>query len=148
MISTCKTSKVKKTCVNGSYTVEVSLIMPIILGVIILILYVCIYLHDKAVIEYVCLNECLKMSQENNVSPLLHNDISETIDNQIARGTIADWRTNVNIGITDTEIVIVVDSVMGHSQGLVDNLVTENVFSCHVENTELIDSEPDEIKIR
>ncbi|MBO4904703.1 MAG: pilus assembly protein [Lachnospiraceae bacterium] len=37
---------------NGSFTVEAALIMPLILGVIVLFIYICLHCYDRCVTEY------------------------------------------------------------------------------------------------
>lgn len=72
----------------GSFTIELSLIMPIILAVILLIVYLGIFNHDKAVIEHACYVSLRRAIDDNEIT----SEICEEIfDEEVKGGIIGKW---------------------------------------------------------
>lgn len=116
--------------VSGSYTIELSLIMPILLGIIILCIYMLLYVHDIAVMEYAVTRACIQYDFYN--SNYVETDVEDCIKNEISKSCIGKWNSSINIDADYDEIVVSVQGVMIHSQGLVDNLVWKKPFTISV----------------
>lgn len=75
----------------GSYTIELSLLMPIILLVILLIVYLTIYNHDKAVIEHACYISLRRAIDDDELSSKICEEI---FDEEVKGGIVGKWNIN------------------------------------------------------
>ena len=51
---------------KGSLTIELSLIMPVILGLFVVMIFTGFILHDKCIVNKACLSAALRGSQETD----------------------------------------------------------------------------------
>lgn len=73
---------------KGSYTIEASLLMPLIIGTIIILLFISFYLHDNAVIKEGTIILANKYTNERNLSneeikQRLQEDCQQAILNKV-----------------------------------------------------------------
>lgn len=88
--------KNRKRWLKGSYTVEASFLLPMILSVIVLIIYLSFYLHDRAVLSSAAYTAALRGSQMragDNVAGDVSAQAQELIRNRLL-GT-SDVETDV-----------------------------------------------------
>ncbi|KAB1438631.1 hypothetical protein [Candidatus Galacturonibacter soehngenii] len=74
--------------VKGSYTLEASLLMPLIIGTIVILLFISFYLHDNAVIKEGAIILANKYTNEKNLSnseikQKLEQDCEQVILNKV-----------------------------------------------------------------
>ena len=134
---------------EGSYTVEAALVMPFVLGVILLVLYLAIYTHDKVVMEYAILKVCAfckeyinseKSDGLNGINSSggiswLEAYSEEIMDAEIERGTIGRWEKQVNISIEEGSLKVNIEGRMGNSQGLLNNILSGRIFVVNISNS-------------
>ena len=115
----------------GSYTVEISLIMPFVLGIILLIIYIGMYIHDKSVMEYAVIKGLVNFENEYNIGMELQT--IDLVESEINSGCIARWDYMTDVQLTDDEVSICVEGQMQHTQGLI-NMITDNgIFRIRLE---------------
>ena len=133
---------------RGSYTIEASLLMPIVLGIILLIIYLSIYIHDKAIIEYEIVNAGLNsISCDREI--LGETDIRNELEDNIHKHTFGRWNIDITVDEDiDGRIYISVEGLMGYSQGLIRRLITEKLFYVKTSSEYLRVKESEWIKAR
>lgn len=115
---------------KGSYTIELSLIMPIILGVIMLCLYMTVYVHDRVVMEYVVTKAQLDYQEQMDTKS--RKEIEESVSQEIEKLCIGRWKTKINVRITGNKVSINVEGIMLQSQRLIDNIIENKIFAIKV----------------
>ena len=89
----------KKLRLKGSYTVEASFLMPMILTVIVLIIYLAFFLHDRALLQSAAYTSCLRgsqMTEGEDVYAQVEKSSRELIRNRLlATGSV---ETDIEIG--------------------------------------------------
>ena len=119
----------------GSYTVEISLIMPFVLGIILLIIYIGMYIHDKSVMEYAVIKGLVSFENESNIGMELQT--VDLVESEINSGCIARWNYETDIHLTDDEVSICVNGQMQHTQGLINMVIDNGMFRISLERTRM-----------
>lgn len=113
---------------KGSYTVEISLIMPVVLSVILLILYFSIYVHDRCVIEYAIIKVTAGTYDIVEYDDLIY-EAEYMIGNILDKCLIASWDWDTDVEGGEKEFRLIVKANMRHSQGLISGYVLDRLFS-------------------
>lgn len=113
---------------RGSYTVEAAITIPIVIGVILFVLYICIFSYDRVVIHHAIVSELYKDVEEEE-DAIISEQITESVSNKIRNNVIANWEVEVNTEIDTTSIVVSVNAYMNHSQGLISMLIDNKMMS-------------------
>jgi len=126
--------KITKTCLSikykGSYTVEISLIMPIVLGVIFVCIYLCFFVHDRAVMEYACTKSLLEA--ERYSEPVSDYDLEQIIESELIKGLAGRWDYTITIAYDNDCVEIVLNGKMGESLKLPDVVADSGLFGIEV----------------
>lgn len=122
--------KYLKLKVNGSYSIEISLIMPIVIGVILIILYLSMYIYDKCVFEY-ALTKILAYTYSTDEYARLATDVDDILLEVLDSNTIMQWDIAIVTSDYDGEISVEVTANTKYSQGLIDSIVSNNLFKIH-----------------
>ncbi|MCR5686653.1 MAG: pilus assembly protein [Lachnospiraceae bacterium] len=85
---------------EGSFTIEASLIMPMILGIIVMLIYFAMAAHDRCVIEHVC---CLASSEAAG-GEKSDEEAAALADEELDRRLICTWDTDITV-YSDEEYV-------------------------------------------
>ena len=108
---------------KGSLTIELTLIMPFILGLFILIIFSGFILHDKCMVNKACLSAALRGSEEDEDDQAI-NRAYEALDEVIPDHLIGKWNysTQVDIGEDEVRIIFHGDTCIGG--GLVNRVLS------------------------
>ena len=110
---------------KGSLTVELSLIMPLVLGVLILIIFLSFYLHDTCAIERIGYT-CLLNGIENGYSK---EEIINDFDSETETGLLGNWNIKRDIRFSDDSANITVNGTMLWDSRLMFGLINSKVFT-------------------
>jgi len=91
--------KNNKKWLKGSYTVEASFLLPVILSVIVLVIYLSFYLHDRAVLSSAAYTAALRGSQMKEGSDIagdVTKQAEELIRNRLLGTTEVETRVESN----------------------------------------------------
>ena len=143
----------KRSKYSGSFTVEAAFVMPVVLGIILLILYLCIYTHDKAVMEYAAIKACERCCEEakknkDEDSGYLTGLAREQIEEITDKGLIGNWDEDVKVSFEGEEIKASIYGRMGNSQGLMESILQGKIFSIRVSCKEVLVNEYEWIRAR
>ena len=124
----------------GSYTVEMSLIMPLVLGVTVLVIYAAMYSHDLVVRDYNII-KAINDECKDNISQVYEGSIRKRIEDNVSDKTAAKWYDEIEVDIESDNkkesINIDVKGSMSYSQNYIANLTNGKVFGirnriCHM----------------
>lgn len=116
----------------GSYTIELSLIMPIILVVILLIVYMGIFNHDKAVIEHACYVSLRRAIDDNEIT----SEICEEIfDEEVKGGIVGKWVIDRKAEYDEeaSKVMIKASSKMHMREGITTSVLRDKFLSYETE---------------
>lgn len=133
-----KVEKVLKTFgkYEGSYTIEISLIMPIVLGVILVCIYLCLFVHDRTVMEYACTKALLEA--ERLPKEMSNADLTDIIDYELQKGLVGKWNYVVSSQYEEDCVEIVLKGKMGVSQKLLYIVADVDLFDIEVHRKGII----------
>jgi hypothetical protein len=159
--------------VEGSYTVEAALIFPCIFFVIIGLMYLGFYMHDKVRIQAIIDETVIKgralIRTETNIKTglldyeayyergifyFINNDIQEKqnhvydyIQNQLSRGFFIASVENINVTVTNSNISIKVNASMDFPYVDIERLFLESGLSVQLVNNSDIQNPVEFIRI-
>lgn len=116
---------------KGSYTVEAAIIIPAVIGVILFVLYICIYSYDRIAIHHAVLAE-LYSDMENMSEDDKREYLTESISGKIRNNTIADWEIEIHIEIYEDVTIVDLNGHMGNNQSLLASLVNTDYMGVKI----------------
>lgn len=118
---------------KGSLTIEITLLMPFILGVFMFILFSGFVLHDKCVVNKACMSAALRGSQESDDNIAVDKAalaLSEVLPGKL----IGKWSYNTSIDVGKDVIRITFDGDTDIGSGLVKRVLstgnTSHSYEC------------------
>lgn len=105
-------------------TIELSLLMPFIIGIIILIIFLSFYLHDSCVIERVGYSCLLNGINSDRTSEEIVNDFYNEIEGSLLCG----WDINFDVSFMGTSAAASVTGRMLPDSQLMFGIISGNVF--------------------
>ena len=75
--------------------------MPLILGVIVLFLYICMFCHDRCVMEYVCRTACEAAVYDMEGTGGVEETLADRISGELTNRLISRWDTDISIDEDD-----------------------------------------------
>ncbi len=127
-----KKLNVKKKCVlseqKGSFTVELALLMPLLIGVFLFIFFLAYYMHDRCIIEKACYAAALRGSQQSEPD---HMKVvaQETLDEVIPDRLLGRWELKHQIDVTRQEVCVSESGNMKIREGLLVLLMGKQSFT-------------------
>ncbi|MDO4965085.1 MAG: hypothetical protein Q4E51_00105 [Lachnospiraceae bacterium] len=109
---------------KGSMTIELSLLMPFIIGIIILIIFLSFYLHDSCVVERVGYSCLLNGVNSDKTSEEIVNDFY----NEIEGSLLCRWDINFDVSFMGTNAVALVTGRMLPDSQLMFGIISGSVF--------------------
>lgn len=113
---------------KGSYTIELSLLMPMLLVVLLLIIYSDFYMHDRVVIGRACYAASLRASlcvDENIRESMAKGEFLKEIDNKL----LGKWQYTFEAVLANDEVVVNFEGTMLKRQGLLNKTIGNKLFS-------------------
>ena len=123
----------KGRMLKGSLTIEITLLMPFILGVFIFIIFSGFVLHDKCMVNKACMSAALRGSQESEDGKAMDN--AEQAINEVLPGKlIGKWSYNTSIDVGKDVIRVTFDGDTDIGSGLVMKVLssgsTRHSYEC------------------
>lgn len=112
---------------EGSFTIELALLMPFILGVILFILFMAYYLHDCCIIEKACLSAALRGSQEFETGQI-ENAAYEALEEVLPDRLLGKFELTEQIQISEEQVTVSEEGSMEMREGLLRALLGERQF--------------------
>lgn len=118
---------------RGSLTIELTLLMPFILGVFIFILFSGFVLHDKCIVNKACLSAALRGSQESEDDKAMEKAM-QAINEVLPGKLIGSWsyNTGIDVGKDAVRVTFKGDTDMG--SGLIRRVLftgsTSHSYEC------------------
>lgn len=113
---------------KGSYTIELTLLMPVIIAVILLILFSNYYMHDRVIIEkanYIsCLRGALCYEKEKRESVAMDAFVQQ-IDGKL----LGKWDYNIKFVNAEDKVISEFEGKMKMNEGLLLKVIGERVYT-------------------
>ncbi|MCR5775602.1 MAG: pilus assembly protein [Lachnospiraceae bacterium] len=106
-----------KIRLKGSYTVEAALIFPFIMGVIVFIIFISFYLHDRAVMESCAYQAALKGSLERKDIGEMEKEARKAAEYNISGLLLATEDLSTEVGIEGKRVTVRYSGVLRIPQG-------------------------------
>ena len=114
---------IKRKMLKGSLTIELTLLMPFILGMFIFILFSGFVLHDKCIVNKACLSAALRGSQESEDGPAMEK-AAQAISEVLPGKLIGRWSYNTGIDIGEDVIRVSFEGDTEMGFGLVRRILS------------------------
>ncbi|MCR5358236.1 MAG: pilus assembly protein [Lachnospiraceae bacterium] len=107
---------------KGSLTIELSLIMPVILGLLVIIIFTGFILHDKCLVNKACLSAALRGSQETDEAKAM--DVAGMAINEvIPERLLCRWDYDTTVDVGEDEVRVSFKGTTGITDGLAGRLL-------------------------
>ena len=113
----------KRRMLKGSLTIELTLLMPFILGIFVFILFSGFVIHDKCVVNKACLSAALRGSQESEDSKAMDR-ATEAMGEVIPKKLIGRWSYSTGIDIGEDVIRVTFEGDTDIGTGLVRRVLS------------------------
>lgn len=130
---------------KGVLTIELSILMPAIMAVLILIIYMCFYLHDKCVFERACYVSAVKnchIKDEN----IMKQNTCVNIENILNDNLFSKWEYELNFIAEHEYLKVHINGNMKMSNNLVFNFFNSVLFDLDDEIIVQREFEPDYLR--
>ena len=109
----------KKNKLEGSYTVEASLLFPFILSVIILLMYFAFFLHDRCVMNVSAYEAALRGSRVKTEEGRVFSTAERAANELIERSMLATENVTHTISVTGSEVKVTYEGVLRIPSGVI-----------------------------
>lgn len=119
--------KYKLSAKKGSYTVELSLLTPIIIAIFLFIFFIAYYMHDRVIIEKNCYISILRASlcvDDNEREWLAINNFEKETEEKL----LGKWNMEKIYTEDRDEACLVVQGYMEMNEGLLKKVIGEKIF--------------------
>lgn len=123
-----KENKMKGNKMSGSFTIELALLMPFLLGVFLFLLFMTYYLHDCCIIEKACQTAVLRGSQETKQEQI-EEIMEEAFDEVVPGRLLGNFLIDGSVVITKEIVMIEKRGVMEMREGFLAKLLHEKIFA-------------------
>jgi len=113
---------------RGSFTIEISLLFPVIIVIFLLIIYSNYYVHDRVIIERSCYVSALRGALCVNAGRRKRIAMEE-FDREIEGKLLGRWEYSINVESDSEEVTVKFNGFMNHSQGLLKKYTDNKVFA-------------------
>ena len=108
---------------KGSMTIELTLLMPFILGIFIFIIFSGFILHDKCIVNKACMSAALRGSEETDPDKAL-DMANEAISEVIPGRLIGKWDYSTRIDVGEDAVRVSFKGNTGMGGGLIRRLIS------------------------
>lgn len=112
---------------EGSYTIELSLLTPFIIAVFLLLFFMAYYTHDRIVIERCSYVSVLRASL-CPVEDLREAIAYKTFEDESNNRLLAKWDFEKNISANSNSVSINVKGIMKMQEGLLQKMISGKLF--------------------
>ena len=118
---------------KGSLTIEITLLMPFILGLFIFILFSGFIMHDKCIVNKACLSAALRGSEESEDGEAVSR-AQEAIAEVIPGHLIGKWTYDTSVDIGRDEVRVTFEGKTQMGGGLIRRILsagsTDHSYEC------------------
>lgn len=118
---------------KGSLTIELTLLMPFILGMFIFLLFSGFILHDKCIVNKACLSAALRGSEEIEEDEAVSR-AQEALTEVLPGHLIGKWTYDTNVDIGQDEVRVTFDGKAQMGGGLIRSVLgagsTDHSYEC------------------
>lgn len=108
---------------KGSMTIELTLLMPFILGIFIFIIFSGFILHDKCIVNKACMSAALRGSEETDPDKAMDR-ANEAISEVIPGRLIGKWDYSTRIDVGEDAVRVSFKGNTGMGGGLIRRLIS------------------------
>lgn len=108
---------------KGSMTIELTLLMPFILGIFIFIIFSGFILHDKCIVNKACMSAALRGSEETDPDKAMDR-ANEAISEVIPGRLIGKWDYSTRIDVGKDAVRVSFKGNTGMGGGLIRRLIS------------------------
>ena len=108
---------------KGSMTIEMTLLMPFILGIFIFIIFSGFILHDKCIVNKACMSAALRGSEETDPDKAMDR-ANEAISEVIPGRLIGKWDYSTRIDVGKDAVRVSFKGNTGMGGGLIRRLIS------------------------
>ncbi len=120
-----KTTKCFKR--EASYTIELSLLMPVIIGCITLVIFMSFYLHDACLLSRYGFLAAHEIEQEGIINS--ERILYERLDRDFKTKSLGCWNVNSSVTEDNEKITVLLNGTMFSNGGMINLLINGNLFS-------------------
>ncbi len=124
--------KGKSWYLKGSFTMELALLMPLLIGIILFIFFLAAYMHDRCMIEKACYAGALRGSQEKEPEHM-EGAAREAFNEVLPDRLLGSWELKQQIEVTKQEVRVSGSGSMQIKEGLLVLLMGEQPFAFSAE---------------
>ena len=106
-----------KKSLKGSYTIEAALIFPFIMGVIVFIIYISFFLHDRAVMKSCAYQAALKASLVRTGSSDMQREALKAAEYNISGLLLATEGLDTRVSVSGKEVTVSYSGTLRIPQG-------------------------------
>lgn len=113
---------------NGVYTIELTLLMPIILSIFLLIIFSNYFTHDRIIIEKACYIGALRgaLCVDKSKRELI---AVEEFNKEIEGRLLWKWDYTVDVISSEESVMMEFEGVMNMEEGLLRKVIADRVFN-------------------
>lgn len=122
----------KRLVKDGSFTIELTLLFPIIMAIMLLIIYSNYYVHDRAIIEKTCYVSALR-------GALCTDEAGKTVaaleafNKEIEGKLLGKWEYSIDADRISEEVIVQFEGFMYQRQGLLIKIIKGKLFEFKTE---------------
>lgn len=117
---------------EGSFTVELALLMPLLIGLFLFVFFLAYYMHDRCMIEKACYAAALRGSQETEPDRM-EGEAREALDEVLPKRLLGSWELEEQIEVTKQEVRVSESGNMQMNESLLVLLLGERAFAYSTE---------------
>ena len=106
-----------KKSLKGSYTIEAALIFPFIMGVIVFIIYISFFLHDRAVMKSCAYQAALKASLVRTGASDMEREARKAAEYDIDGLLLATEGVDIRVSVSGKEVIVSYSGTLRIPQG-------------------------------
>ena len=106
-----------KKSLKGSYTIEAALIFPFIMGVIVFIIYISFFLHDRAVMKSCAYQAALKASLIRTGASDMEREALKAAEYNISGLLLATEGLDTRVSVSGKEVIVSYSGTLRIPQG-------------------------------
>jgi len=125
---------------KASMTIELSLLMPLVLASVILVIFMCFYMHDTCIIQKACYISALRISE--NREDASEGVLIESFDKYTEKNLLGRWEINRSLEFTDGQVRITAKGKMLYN----NFFLSDKIFLYNTESKVTNIFEPDYIR--
>ncbi len=127
---------------KGSLTIELSLLMPLIMGMFVFIIYSGFIMHDKCIADKACFSAALRGGEEQDDDEAIKR-AEEAISEVLPSGLIAVWDYDTSIDIGEDMVRVSFTGSTEAGRGIIGHLTGERtvVHNCKCDGYRLNEAE-------